>query len=58
VAFILFYCKKIEFDVLKKVMFIFNHLKDLVLRVTMELVLSKVLYLKFVSKKIYKEEFQ
>ena len=33
-------------------MFYFNHLKELLLRVTMNLVLSKVLCLKFVNKKI------
>jgi len=32
-------------------MFYFNHLKELILRVTMDLVLSKVLYLRFVNKK-------
>jgi len=52
VTFILFYLKKIEFNVLKKGMFYFNHLKELVLRVTMDLVSSKVLYLKFINKKI------
>ena len=33
-------------------MFYFNYLKELVLKVTVDLVLSKVLYLKFVNKKI------
>jgi len=33
-------------------MFYFNHLKELVLRVTVDLVLSKVVYLKFIIKKI------
>jgi len=32
-------------------MFYFNHLKELVLRVTFDLVLSKFLYLKCVNKK-------
>ena len=32
-------------------MFYFNHLHELILRVTTDLVLSKVLYLKFVNKK-------
>jgi len=32
-------------------MFYFNHLKELVLRVTLDLVVSKVLCLKFVNKK-------
>jgi len=34
----------------------FNHLKGLILRVKMNLVLSKVLYLKFVNKKYKKKE--
>jgi len=33
-------------------MFYFNHLKELVLRVTVDLTLSKVLYLKFINEKI------
>ena len=33
-------------------MFYFNHIKELVLRVTLNLVLSKVLYLNFVNKKV------
>jgi len=33
-------------------MFYFNNLNELILRVTMNLVLSKILYLKFVNKKI------
>jgi len=32
-------------------MFYFNHLKELVLKVKVDLVLSKILYLKFVDKK-------
>jgi len=32
-------------------MFYFNHIKELVLRVIVDLVLSNVLYLKFVNKK-------
>jgi len=40
-----------EFNVVKKEIFYFNHLKELVLRVTLDLVLNKVLYLKFVNKK-------
>jgi len=32
-------------------MFYFNHLEELILRVRVNLVLSKVLYLKFVNKK-------
>jgi len=51
IYFILF-IKKIELNVLKKWMFYFNHLKKLVLRVILNLMLSKVLYLKFVNKKI------
>ena len=49
---ILFYFKKIEFNVLKKEMFYFNNLRELILRVTVDLVLSKILYLKCVNKKI------
>ena len=52
--FILFYfiLEKNEFNVLKKGMFYFNNLKKLILRVIVNLVLSKALYLKFVNKKI------
>jgi len=40
-------------------MFYFNHLKDLILRMIVNLVLSKVLYLKFVNKKnSIKKRFQ
>jgi len=34
-------------------MFYFNHLNKLILRVTLDLVLSKILYLKFVNKMLY-----
>jgi len=51
VTFILFYFKRIEFNIQKNEMFYFNHLHELILRVTTDLVLSKVLYLKFVNKK-------
>ena len=30
----------------------FNHIKEIVLKVTLDLVLSKFLYLKFINKKI------
>ena len=33
-------------------MFYFNYLKELILRMIMDLVLSKILYLKFINKKI------
>jgi len=35
----------------KKSMFYFNHLKKLILKIRLDLVLSKILHLKFVNKK-------
>jgi len=37
-------------------MFYFNNLNKLILRVTLNLILSKILYLNFVNKKLYEEE--
>jgi len=35
----------------KKIMFYFNHLKKLILKIRVNLVLSKILHFKFVHKK-------